>query len=348
MAPKDKHTDDADSGKKGFKIALWISGVVLAFVVVYVVFFFLMARAPRDGRLVIPEGATGKNLVDSLRSKFGDDYTGKVMTLVAIGEEDPIRPGNYEIAKGTTVFTLAKRIRNHRQDPIRLVIQGQRGIGPLSERIADKLGIPADSVVAALTAEGTERGLTAEQTPGLCIDATYDFYYGTSATDAVKKIVANYDHIWTRERKQKAAKIGLTPAEVMVIASIIDEETNHAPEKGTMARVYINRLAKGMKLQADPTARFAAGDFTIKRVTKRETSVDSPYNTYKYEGLPPGPIRTTSQQTIDAILNSEPNDYLFFCAKEDFSGTHNFSKDYATHEANARRYQQALNERGIK
>ena len=134
----------------------------------------------------------------------------------------------------------------------------------------------------------------------------------------------------------------------MIICSIVDEESNAKSEKGTIGRLYINRLKKGMKLQADPTVRFALNDFTIRRVTRNHLTVDSPYNTYQVEGLPPGPIRTTSVETIDAVLNSQPNDYLYMCAKEDFSGTHNFAADYATHQENARRYQNALNERGIK
>ncbi|MDE6028396.1 MAG: endolytic transglycosylase MltG, partial [Muribaculaceae bacterium] len=130
--------------------------------------------------------------------------------------------------------------------------------------------------------------------------------------------------------------------------SIVDEETNAKEEKGAIGRLYINRLKKGMKLQADPTVRFALNDFTIRRVKGEHLKADSPYNTYRYPGLPPGPIRTTGKTTIDLLLDSAPNDYLFMCAKEDFSGTHNFASTYAEHQENARKYQKALDVRGIK
>jgi UPF0755 protein len=142
---------------------------------------------------------------------------------------------------------------------------------------------------------------------------------------------------------EKAAKLQLTPVQVLILASIVEEETNQLDEKGTIAQVYLNRLAIGMKLQADPTVRFAIGDFTIKRVKGNMLQHPSPYNTYFAEGLPPGPICTPSIPTIDAVLNSEPNDYLYFCAKEDFSGYHNFAKSYPEHQRNARKYQAALN-----
>ena len=134
----------------------------------------------------------------------------------------------------------------------------------------------------------------------------------------------------------------------MIVASIVDEETNKADEKGKIGRLYINRLNKGMKLQADPTVKFALGDFSLRRIRKNHLSVNSPYNTYRNTGLPPGPIRTTSVATIDRILDSEPSDHIYMCAKEDFSGYHNFAASYSEHMANARKYQQALNKRGIK
>ncbi|MDE5675491.1 MAG: endolytic transglycosylase MltG, partial [Muribaculaceae bacterium] len=150
------------------------------------------------------------------------------------------------------------------------------------------------------------------------------------------------------ERIQKAKDLGLTPAQLMTIASIVDEETNKLDEKDEIGRLYINRYLKGMKLQADPTVKYAVGDFSLRRILNTHLKTSSPYNTYLNTGLPPGPIRTTSVATIDQILNSKPSDAIYMCAKEDFSGYHNFAATYKEHLANAKRYQAALNRRGIK
>ena len=142
--------------------------------------------------------------------------------------------------------------------------------------------------------------------------------------------------------------MGLTPVKVAIICSIAEEETNKRDERATVGRLYINRLRAGMKLQADPTVKFAIGDFALRRILNKHLQVDSPYNTYKVAGLPPGPIRMPERRTMADFLAEPDNNYLYMCAKEDFSGRHNFARDYATHQANARRYQQALNKRGIK
>ena len=190
--------------------------------------------------------------------------------------------------------------------------------------------------------------LTPENSLALFLDDTYEVYWSTSAKSVLDKIGENYLRFWTQERRQKASALGRTPAEMSILASITDEESNAAEEKGTIGRLYNNRLQKGMRLQSDPTVRFAVNDFTIRRVKGEHLKINSPYNTYKISGLPPGPIRTTGAKTIDLILNSEPNDYIYMCAKEDFSGRHNFAKDYAEHSANAMRYRKALDARGIK
>ena len=155
-------------------------------------------------------------------------------------------------------------------------------------------------------------------------------------------------NFWNDNRKAKAAAIGLTIEEVATLASIVDEETNNDAEKPIVAGLYINRLKKGMLLQADPTVKYALGDFARKRILKADLEIDSPYNTYKYKGLPPGPIRIPTLQAIESVLNYTKHNYLYMCAKEDFSGTHNFASTLSQHNANARRYQQALNRLNIK
>ena len=157
-----------------------------------------------------------------------------------------------------------------------------------------------------------------------------------------------YKQFWNDERKAKATALGLTPDEVVILASIVEEETAKRDERGKVGRLYLNRLQKNMRLQADPTVKYAIGDFSIKRITEKMCAFDSPYNTYRVAGLPPGPIRLVEKHTIDAILDSKPHNYIYMCAKSDFSGYHDFAADYATHIANAKRYQAELNKRNIK
>ncbi len=164
----------------------------------------------------------------------------------------------------------------------------------------------------------------------------------------MEKLVGIRDNFWTKERLDKAAKLGLTPVEVATIASIVEEESNKKDERPMIARLYINRVKQGMKLQADPTVKFATGNFALRRITGKHLRTDSPYNTYKNVGLPPGPIRVPNAATLDAVLNAPEHNYIYMCAKEDFSGRHNFAADYATHRKNAKKYQAALNRRGIR
>ena len=180
------------------------------------------------------------------------------------------------------------------------------------------------------------------------IPNTYEMYWDVSADNFLLRMKKENDNFWNKERQTKAQTLGLNANQVATLASIVDSESAYNPEKPRIAGLYINRIKKGMLLQSDPTVIYAIGDFTIRRVLNRHLEADSPYNTYKYKGLPPGPIRIPSIAGLDAVLNHENNNYLYMCAKEDFSGSHNFAVTYAEHQANARRYVKALNERGIK
>jgi UPF0755 protein len=177
---------------------------------------------------------------------------------------------------------------------------------------------------------------------------TYEVYWNTSIENLMSRLKKEHDKFWDSSRQAKATAIGLTPNEVCTLASIVDEETSNNPEKPMIARMYLNRLAKGMALQADPTVKFALKDFAIRRIYHNMLNTDSPYNTYRYAGLPPGPIKVASVAGIDAVLNAPNHSYLYMCAKEDFSGTHNFASTYSEHLRNAAKYTKALNERGIK
>ena len=193
-----------------------------------------------------------------------------------------------------------------------------------------------------------KNGYRKEQFPAVFIPDSYEFYWTAGADKVVKTFLSHHDSFWTETRRSQAAQLGLTPADVAVIASIVEEESAKKQEHPIIARLYINRLHKGMPLQADPTVKFAVGDFSLRRIGSKELQKKSPYNTYLNKGLPPGPIRIPEKTTIEAVLTCPKHNYLYMCAKEDFSGYHNFAADYDTHLANARRYQAELNRRGIK
>ena len=191
-------------------------------------------------------------------------------------------------------------------------------------------------------------GYSQETFPALFIPNTYEVYWTMTPAQFVARMVKENDRYWNMSRKDKAKAQGLTPIEVITLASIVDEETNKDDEKPIVAGLYLNRLHRGMLLQADPTVKFALGQFELRRILYAHLNVDSPYNTYKYAGLPPGPIRIPSMAAIESVLNPTKHNYIYMCAKEDFSGYHNFASSLTQHNANARRYQQALNQRGVK
>ncbi len=338
----------------GRRVALWAAGAVAIFVVAAVALVapLLLSHSASSAVIKIPRGATSRTVSDSLSKYFGPDYAAKVMRVMTDDEETlALRYGAYEIKEGTSALMAAKTLSRGAETPFNIVINGVRDLDGFLPRIAARFDFPADSLRAVLYSPATlaKYGLDDKrQAPALFLNDTYSFFWTASPEKVVEKIADNYSGFWTEARVAQARALGLSPEEVVVIASIVDEETNLESEKGRIGRLYVNRLQKGMRLQADPTVRYALGDFTIRRVTGEHLKVDSPYNTYRINGLPPGPIRTTSKSTIDAVLQSPESEDLYMCAKEDFSGAHNFASDYASHQANARRYQEALDARGIK
>lgn len=349
MAQRENKTLQPRAGRRMLILLLVLAVCATLFLIA--LYPMVMVGAPKEANIKIPRQATSEMVSDSLTKYFGESYAKKVMRMCALrGADFSDRHGAYTIEKGTNALGAMRRLTSGAQTPVRLTINGFRSKPLLIKRISEKMEFPADSLQAALndTALMAEYGLTPESAMALFIDDTYEVYWTASARDVVKKIGENYNFIWSEGRKKNAKDLGLTPEQVMVIASIVDEETNDKNEKGKIGRLYINRVRAGMKLQADPTVRFALGDYSIRRVTKAHLKTDSPYNTYQISGLPPGPIRTTGSETIIEILQSKPNNYLYMCAREDFSGKHNFASNYEDHLQNAVRYQAALDARGIK
>ncbi|MCI5665009.1 MAG: endolytic transglycosylase MltG [Mediterranea sp.] len=260
-----------------------------------------------------------------------------------------IHTGRYAILPRENAYHVFSRLYRGYQEPVNLTIGSVRTVERMVRNIERQLMI--DSVeVAAQLFDSTflaTNGYSLETLPCLFIPNTYQVYWDVSAADLLARLQKEHDRFWKQERREKAQTIGLTPNEVATLASIVEEETNNAAEKPMVAGLYLNRLRIGMPLQADPTVKFALQDFTLRRITHTHLEVESPYNTYRRQGLPPGPIRIPTIEGIDAVLNHAKHNYLYMCAKEDFSGTHNFAATLAEHQRNAQKYWAALNRRKI-
>jgi len=264
--------------------------------------------------------------------------------------EEKIKAGRYLIKNGMSNYELLRMLINGEQTPVRLVINNIRTKADLASKISRQ--IEPDSVtLMEMFGRDTlagKFGLTSENILTLFIPNTYEVYWNISPARFFDRMYAEHKKFWNESRMKKAKALGMSPAQVAILASIVEKETTRDKEKPDIARVYLNRLKRGMKLQADPTVVFATGDFSIQRVLHQHIAVDSPYNTYQYEGLPPGPICLPSISSLNAVLDARPGNYLFFCAREDLSGYHNFAVTPAEHMANARKYRQALNRLHIR
>jgi UPF0755 protein len=236
------------------------------------------------------------------------------------------------------------------QEPVKISFQNVRLKHTLAGMVAKKLETDSALVSQLLDSASfvSKYGFTTDNVYTMFIPNSYEMYWNTSAEKFFLRMHDEYEKFWTPERKAKAEKIGLSPIKVTILASIVDGEALMDQELPIIAGLYMNRLKKGMKLEADPTVIFAANDFTIRRVLNKHLRIGSPYNTYRVTGLPPGPISMPSIKAIDGVLNHSNHNYIYMCAKEDFSGYHNFATTMAQHSINARKFQQALNERNIK
>lgn len=263
----------------------------------------------------------------------------------AMGYQDAIKPGLYTITPKMTNLELVRLLRSGKQTPIRVTFNNVRTKEDLAEKITANMEI-SDTQFLELVQDSVyirKFDFDEETIMSMFIPNTYELWWNTSAEALFDRMYREYNSFWTEERKQKAGLLGLNPNEVSTLASIVQAESQKSDERPKIAGVYLNRLKLEMPLQADPTLVFALGDFELKRVLNVHKETDSPYNTYMYAGLPPGPINLPDINSLDAVLNADSHDYLYFCAKEDFSGYHAFATNLAQHNANAKRYQTALN-----
>ena len=279
-----------------------------------------------------------KDTTTFLWSAQNMDYNGKV------------KPGRYRLKKGMSNRKLINMLKAGNQEPVKILFQNVRLKETLAGLVAKQLETDSLSVIKLLdSAAYVEKlGFDTNSVYSMFIPNSYEIYWNTPAEKFIARMHDEYLKFWTDDRKTKAKSIGLTPVQVSVLASIVDAEALHDKEMPTIAGLYMNRYNKGMRLEADPTVIFANNDFTIRRVLNKHLLKVSPYNTYMNKGLPPGPISMPSIKAIDAVLNYEKHNYIYMCAKEDFSGYHAFASSLQQHLENARKFQQALNERNIK
>lgn len=329
---------------------LWLIAIlaVVAAVATGFTYYLISAKAPNgdegQGRLIYIDR---DDTMDSLKAKselgWRWDIYNKVFSVHP-------RTGRYRVSPDMTCLQLFRLLRNGTQEPMNLVIPTSRTMDRLASVLSQSLMVDSAEIAQALTDSSycDTHGYTTATIPALFIPNTYEVYWDISVDKLVERMERENSHFWTADRKAKAEALGLTHEQVSTLASIVDEETANDGEKPMIAGLYLNRLRLGMKLQADPTVKFAVGDFSLRRILGKHLLTESPYNTYRHEGLPPGPIRIPSIAGLDAVLNPVEHPYLYMCAKEDFSGTHNYARTLSEHYANARRYIRALNERGIK
>lgn len=303
--------------------------------------------------IYIPTGARFEDVLDELYSQnIIDDHESFEWMAKEMDLPENINPGKYRIGAGMSNRSIVKMIVSGKQEKVKLFFNSQiRTKEQFMAYVTEKLEInPGDLEEYCSDEEvlGEKYGLNSENLMCLIVPQTYELNWTTHIDDFFEILKKSYDEVWTKERRAKAKAIGYSVREVITLASIVQSESAIKSEQQKIAGVYINRLKKDMKLQADPTIVFANQSFEVQRVLSSDKDIDSPYNTYMYKGLPPGPICLVTTAAVDAVLNYSKHNYIFFCAKCDFSGYSNFTSDYAEHQKNAKEYQNALNQKGIK
>lgn len=338
--------------EKKRKMLYAASGVgIVLLVVFYWLFFASFSSSKAASYVYIDKDDT----VDSVYVKLNQtakprQMVGLKICATLMGYGSHVHVGKYTTGKGIGSFALARNLRGGRQAVVELVIPVVHTIDDLAGRLAQQLGADSLTFDRAFNDEAALKELGFNKTSVAClfIPNTYEVYWDITPQKLLKRMKKEYDAFWTSSRKAQAKAAGLTSNEVYILASIVEQESTNEQERPMIAGMYLNRLHQGMKLQADPTVKYALHDFGLRRIMHNHLTVDSPYNTYRYEGLPIGPICIPSLNAIKSVLNYAHHDYIYMCAKEDFSGTHNFAATYEEHMANAKRYADALNERGVK
>ncbi len=302
-------------------------------------------------QVYITPNMSSDSLCSMLSRQIEPSKARKIVDIMYSNDYDSAnRKGYFELKGNTSIYRAARRLAAGSQTPIKFTFNNLRLAEQLAERADECFFMSGDSLLAIISDEAVCKsyGFTPTTITSMFLPDTYEFYWTVTPERFVERMHEYYEQFWNEERQAKARQAGLTPIEVSILASIVEEETAKTDEMPIVAGLYINRLRRNIPLQADPTVKYAVGDFSLKRILNKHLTTRSPYNTYINTGLPPGPIRIPSKAAINAVLNYQKHDFLYMCAKEDFSGYHNFARTLSEHNRNAERYHSALNRRGIK
>jgi UPF0755 protein len=343
---------------KNKKVLAYLLVIVSSLAATMAFYFWQVAYSPNlnvEGKekfvLYVPKNSSYESLMDTLhKHKIINDEVAFGFMTKRMALRESIKPGRYEIKPNAANKEIISKIRSGNQDPVKLTFNNVRTKEDLIKKIGTKLDFDSNILLEKIKNEEecTKYGFTSETIMCMFLPDTYFIYWDSSVDDFLKRMNTEYKKFWNEKRLSQAQGINMTPIEVGVMASIVQSETNKPDEMPKVAGVYVNRIATNMPLQADPTVKFAVGDFSLKRILTKHLSISSPYNTYRNTGLPPGPIALPERVALDAVLDYEKHNYTYFCAKEDFSGYHNFAATYTEHLKNADIYQAALDARGIK
>lgn len=304
----------------------------------------------REVTVVVPPGANFEQVMDTLRKYEVLKSEETFRKTAEVLKYKKIKIGKYDLSDCRSNLDLVRLLRRGQHYSVKFTFNNVRTADQFVEKVGNKFFFEPSELRAMLQNRDTMQKYGLNDTTAVClfIPNTYELYYDITASDFLDKMYDYYQQFWNEQRKATASEIGLTQVQVATLASIVEEENMRPSEKAIIAGLYMNRIHKDMLLQSDPTVKFAIGDFARKRILNADLQVDSPYNTYKYKGLPPGPIRIPEASTMDSVLHYRHHNYIYMCAKEDFSGYHNFTASAAVHAQNAARYRAALNARNIK
>jgi len=338
--------------KKIILFTIILAGILLLSggLIVYKTLFGSEIHVANSKVIYIPTGSSYISVLDTLYSNL-DIKNPRLLEWVAEKKKYPalVKPGRYVIDSDISYIGLINLLRSGRQNPVKVTFNNVRNLNQIAGKVGIKIEADSAQLIGYFSDESNYRGdgFKSENIIALFIPDTYEFYWNTDPEEFYERMLKEYRKFWNEDRLSKAKEKNLSPDEVAILASIIDDEVAKNDEKPRIAGVYLNRLKRGIPLQACPTIKFTLNDFTISRVLKKHLVIDSPYNTYRHNGFPPGPIGCPSKEGLDAVLNAEKHEYLFFAARSDFSGYHNFSRTLSEHNRYAALYQKELNKRKI-